>query len=48
MSEHAREGDLVARLAGDEFVVLCPGIEDIADLVEVAGRLTEAVAAAGS
>jgi diguanylate cyclase (GGDEF)-like protein len=43
MTESARAGDLVARLAGDEFVVLCPGIEDPADLDAVARRLTAAV-----
>jgi diguanylate cyclase (GGDEF)-like protein len=40
----ARVSDLVARLAGDEFVVLCPGIERDGDLHAVADRVTEAVA----
>jgi diguanylate cyclase (GGDEF)-like protein len=44
MNECAREGDLVARLAGDEFVVLCPEIDDDADLDAIARRLTVAVA----
>ncbi|MFZ0043369.1 MAG: sensor domain-containing diguanylate cyclase, partial [Solirubrobacteraceae bacterium] len=41
----AREADLVARLGGDEFVVLCPELSGADDLVRIAQRLGEAVAA---
>jgi diguanylate cyclase (GGDEF)-like protein len=44
LTESAREGDLVARLAGDEFVVLCPEVKDGANLDAFAERLTTAVA----
>jgi len=43
LSESARAGDLVARLAGDEFVVLCASVEQIDDLDALAQRLTGAV-----
>ncbi|MEI4272626.1 EAL domain-containing protein [Klenkia sp. LSe6-5] len=38
-----RGGDVVCRLGGDEFVVLVEPVELEADLVELAGRLIEAV-----
>jgi diguanylate cyclase (GGDEF)-like protein len=41
----ARAGDTVARLSGDELVVVCPGLSALADLGPVAERLTRAVAA---
>ena len=44
MKACAREGDLVARLSGDEFVVLCNEIDDGDVLDAIAQRLTAAVA----
>ncbi len=44
MQEASREGDLVARLAGDEFVVLCLGLQRSAELSRIAERLIAAVA----
>lgn len=38
-----RPDDLVARVGGDEFVVLCPDLEDPAAVVGVAERLTSAL-----
>ncbi|HWM91752.1 MAG TPA: EAL domain-containing protein [Thermoanaerobaculia bacterium] len=38
-----RQGDTVARLAGDEFTVLLPGASNEQDLVRVAGKLLEAL-----
>ena len=40
----ARETDTVARLAGDEFVVVCPDVGDETTLTAVAERLSAAVA----
>ena len=40
----ARDGDLVARLAGDEFVVLCREIDQPAGLDAIADRVAAAVA----
>jgi diguanylate cyclase (GGDEF)-like protein len=44
MSRCARECDLVARLSGDEFVVLCPDLEYATDLDAIADRMASAVA----
>jgi diguanylate cyclase (GGDEF)-like protein len=41
MSSVARETDTVARVGGDEFVVLCDGLETISDAVEIAQRLLD-------
>ena len=38
LSENARGGDLVARIGGDEFAVLCPGA-DLLGATELAERL---------
>ena len=45
MEDVARVGDTVARLAGDELVVVCPGLTDPADLELVATRMRFAVSA---
>jgi diguanylate cyclase (GGDEF)-like protein len=45
LASAARESDLVARLAGDEFVVMCPELGGPADLSEIVQRLS--VAASG-
>ena len=38
-----RSGDTVARLGGDEFVVCCEDVEDEAEAIEIADRLTTAL-----
>jgi len=40
-----RPGDTLARLSGDEFVVLCEELHDPAEVDEIAARITAAVAA---
>jgi diguanylate cyclase (GGDEF)-like protein len=44
LSAATRDGDLLARLAGDEFVVLAGGVHDTADLVQLTDRLKGAFA----
>jgi diguanylate cyclase (GGDEF)-like protein len=46
MSEDTRQSDLAARLAGDEFVVLCPETTP-AGLEQLGGKLTEALQRSG-
>ena len=44
----AREVDTVARLAGDEFVVICPGLDGPEDLGAIVERVTQAIRLAGA
>ncbi|MBM7519952.1 diguanylate cyclase domain-containing protein [Nocardioides nitrophenolicus] len=44
LSEVARPDDTVARLGGDEFVVVCPGLDDPAELELCAERIRRRVA----
>ena len=37
-----RQGDVVARISAQTFVLLCPGIQDVADAQGIAERVSEA------
>lgn len=43
LASAARESDLVARLAGDEFVIMCPDLDRLEDLSSIVKRLSVAV-----
>lgn len=43
LAQCVREGDTVARLAGDEFVVLLEGLHDVRDAVVVADKIVHTV-----
>ncbi|MDQ3462896.1 MAG: GGDEF domain-containing protein, partial [Actinomycetota bacterium] len=42
-SRTLRPNDLIARAGGDEFVVLCPDLDDVVQVARVAARLTESL-----
>ena len=44
LSTSTRPGDVVGRIGGDEFVVLCEGVGDDATALDLAERVTSAVA----
>ncbi|MDX6665308.1 MAG: hypothetical protein QOG68_1514 [Solirubrobacteraceae bacterium] len=45
LAESVRPQDTVSRFGGDEFVILCEDVEDLAGAVAVAGRVREAFTA---
>lgn len=44
LRDGVRLADTVARIGGDEFVVVCPDVENSGDVAELAGALQEAIA----
>ena len=38
-----RKGDVVSRFSGDEFVVLCPNVRDVAHAVELGGEYSKVI-----
>lgn len=45
LQHHVRSTDIVARLAGDEFVVLLEGIREVGELTAIAAKIVSAVRA---
>jgi diguanylate cyclase (GGDEF)-like protein/PAS domain S-box-containing protein len=45
MRSVVRASDLVARIGGDEFAILCDGVADITEVTAMADRIVEALAA---
>jgi diguanylate cyclase (GGDEF)-like protein len=43
LCDHLREGDTVARIGGDEFALLMPGIRTADNIIKIASKLNEVV-----